>query len=366
MSTSPLVRCYKTDIIMADLLSGIGNLASGVTGALDSIFGWSQKRQQRNQKELMDKQQDQWKEQQNILAQQQLDQWNRENEYNDPSNYYKRLLQGAEANGITKAAALGDQPGGSVGTSAQGVSAPGSPAMTSASGAPMYSIGSGVMAGMRQIAEINNIESQTRKNDAETGNIDANTSLTKKNELYLDVLHRLGEENILSEREKRTASRLERVFKQLQVDNYQKITDAQLRKMYADIRDTNLSADYKEINNRNAQERINVELAQGRSQAQLNLAYVAVQKVLAEKYGVEVVAQLNENKEWQATIDSRILKSVNDASNSSAGVLSEAGRTASDMGRAFARIFGKDFNDSPTGNMANELYDEAMKIINSK
>lgn len=137
------------------------DIASGLMGALDSVFGWSAKRQQRYQKELMDKQQSQWKEQQSILAQQQLDQWNRENEYNDPTNYFKRLMAGADANGLSKAAVLGDMPGGSVGQSATGVTAPGSTSAPGVGGSTLLPFGSSnVLGTMRQRAETSLIEAQ--------------------------------------------------------------------------------------------------------------------------------------------------------------------------------------------------------------
>lgn len=163
----------------------IGNLVGAGVGALDSVFGWSQKRQENSQKRLMEQQQNYWKEQNQILNQQQLDQWNRENIYNDPTNAYRRLLDAADANGISKAAILGKSGSQVQSQSASGVKMPGSTSMPSTSGAPQSNIGLGVMQSvnesMRNIKEMEFLGSQINKNDKEAGYIDAKTTSEQLN-----------------------------------------------------------------------------------------------------------------------------------------------------------------------------------------
>lgn len=211
------------------------SVANSAAGLIDSIFGFSARRQQKMQKELMSQSQDYWKEQQDILAQQQLDQWNRENEYNDPTNYYKRLMAGAQANGITKQAALmGEQPG-SVGTAAHdsqpaagsGVSAPG--------GSSLLPIGSAAsLSNLRQRAEISNLESLSNLYDKESGLTDARTTTEQLEWSVRDSVFRLN--NALSGQASSQAS-LNKVLTDIQ----------KINKKYAE--DTNLAS----INNLNAQ-----------------------------------------------------------------------------------------------------------------
>ena len=212
---------------MADIGKGwhIADIASGVTsavvGGLDSAFGWSAKRQENAQKRLMDKQQDQWKEQQQILADQQLAQWNRENEYNDPTNYYKRLLQGADANGISKAGALGDMPGGNVGVS-QSKNVPGSTSIPGVGGVQQQSIAAGmntVLAGMRQRAEIANIESQTEKNYADAGLSSERSKSEVINRQYLEAMSNLADDQRLDGKHRRAAMDAKAALDRFTVDN---------------------------------------------------------------------------------------------------------------------------------------------------
>lgn len=166
------------------LLSALGpigagiDMASGVAGALDSIFGWSAKRQHRMQKELMDKQQDQWKQQQEILNKAQLDQWNRENEYNDPTNYYKRLLEGADNNGLSKQAILEGVPS-SVGVSTS-KNALGSTSMTGAGGSTLLPFGSSnILGAMHQRAETSLLDAQADYYKSLAGKTSEETELTR-------------------------------------------------------------------------------------------------------------------------------------------------------------------------------------------
>lgn len=163
----------------------IGSLVGAGVGALDSVFGWSQKRQEKSQQRLMEQQQNYWKEQNEILYNQQVEQWNRENAYNDPTNAYNRLLAGADANGISKAAVLGKSGSQVQSQSASGVNMPGNTSMPSTSGAPQSNIGLGVMQSlnesMRNIKEMEFLGSQINKNDKEAGYIDAKTTTEQLN-----------------------------------------------------------------------------------------------------------------------------------------------------------------------------------------
>lgn len=148
-------------------LSGLGGIISG----LDSFLGISANRQLKHQQRLMQQQQSYWKQQQQILNDYQLEQWNRENEYNDPTNYYDRLFNAADVHGINKNVLLGGVSG-NVGQSATGVRVPGSTSVPGVGGVSQQSIGAGMsvlMQGMRQRAEIENIQSQTDKNRADAG-----------------------------------------------------------------------------------------------------------------------------------------------------------------------------------------------------
>lgn len=202
------------------IIEQFGKGVSAAVGALDSVFGWSAKRQENAQKRLMDKQQDQWKEQQQILADQQLEQWNRENEYNDPTNYYKRLFEGAAANGINPKALIGDSAPGSVGVSSP-KNAPGSTSIPGVGGVQQQSIASGIIDGMRQRAEISNIDALTDKYKAEAGLSREKSDTESVQRGYLGSLQNyymaaenLVNEQALSEPAKRAVDRITAICKQ--------------------------------------------------------------------------------------------------------------------------------------------------------
>ena len=223
---------------MADIektLGAIGSgvkVANGVAGLVDGIFGISAKRQENAQKRLMDKQQEQWKEQQGVLNDYMLAQWNRENEYNDPTNYYKRLLHGADANGISKAGVLGDMPAGNVGVSASKNTAGGN--VGTGVGSPS-ALGLGnptALAGLRQRAEIENIESQTAKNYADAGLSDAKTTTeqliwnVKQSEFDLN--------NALAgkAKEEKNVLKQEKIYKENQNRVFDAVTQSELTKNF--------------------------------------------------------------------------------------------------------------------------------------
>lgn len=225
------------DKIIGDIGSGL-KVANGAAGLIDGIFGISAKRQENAQKRLMDKQQEQWKEQQGILNDYMLEQWNRENEYNDPTNYYKRLLNGADANGISKAGALGDMPGGNVGVSASKNTAGGN--VGTGVGSPS-ALGLGnptALAGLRQRAEIENIESQTAKNYADAGLSDAKTTTeqliwnVKQSEFDLN--------NALAgkAKEEKNVLKQEKIYKENQNRVFDAVTQSELNKNFGSFLDS--------------------------------------------------------------------------------------------------------------------------------
>lgn len=223
---------------MADIEKTLGTigsgvkLANGVAGLVDGIFGISAKRQENAQKRLMDKQQEQWKEQQSVLNDYMLAQWNRENEYNDPTNYYKRLLQGADANGISKAGVLGDMPSGNVGVSASKNTAGGNAGTGVGSPSALGLGDSSSLAGLRMRAEIENIESQTAKNYADAGLSDAKTTTeqliwnVKQSEFDLN--------NALAgkAKEERNVLKQEKIYKENQNRVFDAVTQSELTKNF--------------------------------------------------------------------------------------------------------------------------------------
>ena len=280
------------------------SVANAGAGLLDSIFGFSAKRQYKYQKQLMNDQYGYWLKQQDILANQQLEQWNRENEYNDPTNYYKRLMDGAEANGLSKAAIMGNSPGGSVGQSASGVSVPGTTAMPSAGSSSLLPIGSAnTLANLRQHAEIANIEAQTANLEQQTQESSSRVALNDVNSAYLSALEWLTNEKATSEEYKREGFKLSNALKQLEVENYQDITDANLRKLFAETNNINLSSAEKTIGLETLSQRNEAILEQTRSITMLNIADVALKKVLEKKYGAEYVRQLAENEHFNRIKD---------------------------------------------------------------
>lgn len=300
----------------AKIMPGVGtaaSVASGFLNGLDSIFGWSQKQQEKSQKALMDKQQDQWKEQQDILAGQQLEQWNRENEYNDPTNYYKRLLDGAEANGISKAVALGQSPGGTVGQSATGVTAPGSPSMTSTSGAPSYNIGSGLMSSMRHVAEVANIEADTHLKESQAGYIpvqqqltEAMTAVQNKN---LEVMDQDIAVKIAQEDDYRASADLKRAQKDFTKAN-ELLVKAQEAKTQKDIDKCLKEIEKLTLDNAIVEKyglaRAKAELDRTKALTALSLAERAVANNLAKKYGVETAMQKMQNGVYMKTMSDLI------------------------------------------------------------
>lgn len=290
--------------------------ASGIIGGLDSLFGWSAKRQENAQKRLMDKQQEQWKEQQQILADQQLEQWNRENEYNDPTNYYKRLFEGAVVNGINPKALIGDSVPGSVGQSASGVTAPGSTSSPGVGGVQQQSIAAGmnqVMAGMRQRAEINLIEAQAENLEQQNRESDSRIALNRLNEGYITQLTSLTYQQAVSEPIRRAGQVIHNTLAQYDVDTYDVRFNAEMDKKWAEIQSAYASAYEswqsgkkigKEVEwfDTNAMQ----ALALSRSQVGVNWAMAKAQEALSEKYGAETAHQILASDEFKRGMQYRL------------------------------------------------------------
>lgn len=307
---------------MADIGKGwhIADIASGVTsaavGGLDSVFGWSSKRQEKAQKRLMDKQQDQWKEQQQILATQQLEQWNRENEYNDPTNYYKRLLQGADANGISKAGVLGDMPGGSVGQSATGVTAPGSTSPPGVGGVSQQSITAGmntVLSGMRQRAEIGLIEAQIRNLDQQNKESDSRIDLNKISGKNLTALTEVASNEAVNIKLRNAALEISNSLDAIKLEFARPNAEADLDQKYANIQKAYDEA-YKayhegrnaELRNKHVDEQALQALAESRAIAGFYIAQTKVQGKLEELYGAEAAQQILESDEYKKGTQDRL------------------------------------------------------------
>lgn len=168
--------------------------ASGLLGLLDGIFDFSGKRQEKHQKNLMSESQKYWDQQHDTLLADQLDQWNRENEYNDPTNYYKRLFAASDANGLSKQAVLsGDLPG-SVGLSSHNSMPPSGSGVSSPGGSTLLPIGNTAsLANLKQRAEISNIESLSNLYDKEAGLADSRTTTEQLEWSVRDSVVRLND-----------------------------------------------------------------------------------------------------------------------------------------------------------------------------
>lgn len=302
------IESSKFDKIVGSAGSA-SSLANGVAGLLDGIFGFSAKRQQKMQKQLMDLQNEQWKEQQQILANQQLEQWNRENEYNDPTNYFKRLMNGAETNGLSKAAVLGNMPGGSVGTSAQGVIAPGSTSPGSAGSPSLLNIGSAnTLSNLRQRAEIANIEAQTAKLEQETTESGTRVDLNRQNRSLMQANEELVRNQALSENSRRVLYDLDADLKRLNVSNFDRITDAQVAEIWSKMRNYDASTANLEKEGKFIEANAEMQIKATRSQIALNSALYVVNKALAKKYGTETVGVSLDNYLKNATNSKMIEK----------------------------------------------------------
>lgn len=294
-----------------DQAGGIGTFVGAGVGAIDSIFGISQRRQENAQKRMMEQQQNYWKEQNEILYNQQVEQWNRENEYNDPTNAYKRLLDGAEANGLSKAQVLNGSGSQVQSQGASGVKMPGSTSMPSTSGAPVYSMGQGVMNSMRQLAEIDLMESQAEENRSRAGLQGAQTSYTLRSFGLLDANERLVNEKALSEPVRRGLDAANTALLQAQENRLAQLTSYEIDNFVTtSIRNIATSLESyersryinKETEWYDTQAQVNIDRTQ--SEIELNAAIAKVQQELKDKYGAETAQQIMESEVYRDTIDS--------------------------------------------------------------
>lgn len=276
---------------MGNFLDNAGGLISGAVGAIDSIFGISQRRQENAQKRLMEQQQQYWNQQNEILYNQQVEQWNRENEYNDPTNAYKRLLDGAEANGLSKAQVLNGAGSQVQSQGASGVSAPGSVATPSTSGAPVYSMGQGVMNSMRQLAEIDLMESEAEKNRSSVGLQDAQTGYYKELAVTTANLGNLHLAQEATEKQKAESLRLQNIGQEINNRTLAQKNEAELTKLWKEIDSiieqtglTKVNKEYREKEYGKFDERYEKEMLQAAAEYKLTLAKAYAERMLAADY----------------------------------------------------------------------------------
>lgn len=272
---------------MGNFLDNPGGLISGVVGAIDSIFGFSQRRQENAQKRLMEQQQQYWNQQNEILYNQQVEQWNRENEYNDPTNAYKRLLDGAEANGLSKAQVLNGAGSQVQSQGASGVSTPGSVATPSTSGAPVYSMGQGVMNSMRQLAEIDLMESEAEKNRSSVGLQDAQTGYYKELAVTTANLGNLHLAQEATEKQKAESLRLQNIGQEINNSTLADKNIAELNKIAAEIDSiieqaglTKANKEYREKELGVFDQRYDREMLQAAAEYKLTLAKAYAERML--------------------------------------------------------------------------------------
>ena len=263
-------------------MDGLGPAVSGfgsAVNAFDSVFGISQRRQENAQKRLMEQQQEYWNKQNEVLYNQQVEQWNRENEYNDPTNAYKRLLDGAEANGLSKAQVLNGAGSQVQSQGASGVSAPGSVATPSTSGAPVYNMGQGVMNSMRQLAEIDLMESEAEKNRSSVGLQDAQTGYYKELAVTTANLGNLHLAQEATEKQKAESLRLQNIGQEINNSTLAQKNIAELKKLASEIdyiiEQTGLTKANKEYREKELgvfDKRYDMEMMQAAAEYKLTLA----------------------------------------------------------------------------------------------
>ncbi len=266
-----------------DVANGIGAVVNGI----DTLFGISQRRQENAQKRLMEQQQQYWNQQNEILYNQQMEQWNRENEYNDPTNAYRRLLDGADANGLSKAQVLNGAGSQVQSQGASGVSAPGSIATPSTSGAPVYSMGQGVMNSMRQLAEIDLMESEAEKNRSSVGLQDAQTGYYKELAVTTANLGNLHLAQEATEKQKAESLRLQNIGQEINNRTLAQKNDAELTKLWKEIDSiveqaglTKANKEYREKELGTFDERFDKQMMQAVAEYKLTVAKAYAERML--------------------------------------------------------------------------------------
>lgn len=275
------------------------NIASKAGGLIGAIFGPSLKKQYKYQKKAMMDQAD--------ISRELYDyQFSKEAEYNDPSNYLQRLLKGAVDNGLSKASVLEGGSGGQSGVQHQGMPASGSGTSFDFAASD---IGSKIMQNSLVGAQIRNLDSQSEKNRKEAGEggtMDAEINL--KNALAQQAANNseLLREKALSEPVRRSLDSANASLVRLQEMNYQKVTEAQINKLVADT-------EYRNKENNYYDDLAEGNIAKTRAQIYLIGAQAIAQQKLAQKYGAEYVRTLQENEQWNRTIDYIVQTFENDA-----------------------------------------------------
>lgn len=291
------------DSIIGAVGSG-SSAVSGVAGLMDSIFGWSSKRQFKQAQRLMDKQYEQQMSMYERQLSDQLEQWNRENEYNDPTNAYKRLVAGLDANGLNKALAISGAQSGVTASSGHNSSVPsgGSTSLGSTSLLPAGSVSS--LSNLRQRSEISLIEAQAEKTRKEAGLVDVQTTNEMLRSSVLDAQHKLLQISAKNTEADTAVKKATESYTKLQSAKYNELTDAQIKSHLSSV--VTAMASYIE-----ALTRRDLSVAQKSqayaaaemyvSSAVLNAARVETERRLAEKYGAEKAKQMMDNQLFAMT-----------------------------------------------------------------
>lgn len=282
------------------------NFATQASGLIGSIFRPSLKKQYNYQKKFLGDQTE--------AAKSLYDhQFETEAEYNDPANYFKRLLNGADQNNLSKAAVIGGGAAGQSGVQHQGMPSSGSGTSYDFAASD---IGSKIMQNSLIGAQIRNLDSQSEKNRKESGEggtMDAEINF--KNALAQQAANNsdLLREKALSEPVRRGLMKIDSALRQLDVDNYQTITDAKVKKILAEADKAWQDSVYRSKENNFYDDLAEVNIAKTRAQIYLIGAQAIAQQKLAQKYGAEYVRTLQENEQWNRTIDYIVQTFENDA-----------------------------------------------------
>lgn len=280
-------------------VGGATSAASGLAGLFDSIFGWSAKRQYKNAVKLMDKQ---FGQQMSFYERQladQLAQWNRENEYNDPTNAYKRLVNGLEKNGLNKALAIGGAGSGVTASSGHNANVPsgGSVGLPQSTLLPIGSVQA--LANLRQRAEIANIDANTQKTKREAGLVDVQTTNEMLKSSILDAQHTLlglQSKNVKADTALKVATQC---LTKLQSQRYNELTDSQIKSNLSNVV-SSLSHYIDSVTKRDLSvAQRSQALAAARmyvSAAVLNAARALTERALTDKYGAETAREKLNNQ----------------------------------------------------------------------
>lgn len=289
-----LISCWVDSAIEGGL-----NLVSG-------LFRPSVKKQYKYQKKFLDDQ---------TAAQKELYDYQFENEaeYNDPANYFKRLLNGADQNNLSKAAVIDGGAAGQSGVQHQGMSSSGSGTSYDFAASD---IGSKIMQNSLIGAQIRNLDSQSEKNRKESepgGLIDSERDL--KGALAIQAANNaeLIREKALSEPVRRGLMKIDSALRQLDVDNYQTITDANVKKVLAEADKAWQDSVYRSKENNFYDQLARQNMAESKARAFWYGSQSLAQKALARKLGTETIGVSLQNRITQKTMDDVVSKANSDA-----------------------------------------------------